>query len=254
MRSLKINSHPARRLQALPGLALAALLLCAPVLADLAPHSAVYKVKISILTGELRTRLSVTDDGYVAVHELEPKGMAKMFVSGGVEEVAGFRVEAGRVVPMHFSTSDSVSSDGIEADLRFDHDANVIVGMLNGEPVEEPIQGNVYDRVSIQYALMRDLMEDQSQPSYVLYEFDEFKPLEISRTGHKDVKVPAGRFEAIGIRHQSEGSSRVTTLWCVAELDYLPAVIEQHRNGKLNFRATLESYETGNAIADSATQ
>jgi hypothetical protein len=39
------------------------------------------------------------------------------------------------------------------------------------------------------------------------------------------------------------GSSRVTTLWCVPELEYLPVIIEQHRKGKLNLRAVLASYE-----------
>lgn len=227
----------------LPGLALVSLLVCAPALAELTPHAAVYKVKISILTGELRTQLSRTEDGYVAVHELEPKGMAKLFVDGGVEEMAGFTLTDGGIVPKHFATSDSVSSDAIEADVRFDHEAKTIVGTLNGEPVDQPFEGNVHDRVSIQYALMHDLMTNTSDPSYTLYEFDEFKSLEITLAGRKEVRVPAGRFDAVGIRHQSEGSSRVTTLWCVEELDYLPAVIEQHRKGKLNFRATLEAYE-----------
>ena len=233
----------ARRLR---WLALAAVVLSGPAVADLTPYAAVYKVKISILTGELRTRLTRTGDGYVAVHELEPKGVAKMFVDGGVTETASFRIGEDGIVPVHFVTSDSVSKDGIEADIRFDPEANAIVGVVNGEAVREPIEGNVHDRVSIQYALMRDLMTNAPETHYVLYEFDKFKPLEVTRAGRKEIDVPAGRFDAIGIRHQSEGSSRVTTLWCVEELDYLPAMIEQHRDGKLTFRATLEEYEAGN--------
>jgi hypothetical protein len=31
-------------------------------------------------------------------------------------------------------------------------------------------------------------------------------------------------------------------LWCAPELDFLPVVIEQHRKGKLNFRASLTNY------------
>ncbi|MDH3752084.1 MAG: hypothetical protein OEU40_15990, partial [Gammaproteobacteria bacterium] len=54
--------------------------------------------------------------------------------------------------------------------------------------------------------------------------------------------VPAGEYEAVGIQHQAEGSKRVTTLWCVEELDYLPVIIEQHRKGKLRVRAVLNKY------------
>ncbi|MCH8944992.1 MAG: hypothetical protein IH910_09435 [Proteobacteria bacterium] len=54
--------------------------------------------------------------------------------------------------------------------------------------------------------------------------------------------MKAGSYEAVGIQHQAEGSSRITTLWCVEELGYLPVVIEQHRKGKLKFRASLQKY------------
>ena len=64
-----------------------------------------------------------------------------------------------------------------------------------------------------------------------------------------EVDAPEGRthelhgiHELVGIEHQKEGSSRTTTLWCAPELDYLPVIIEQHRLGKLKFRATLTSY------------
>jgi hypothetical protein len=56
------------------------------------------------------------------------------------------------------------------------------------------------------------------------------------------VKTKAGTYEVVGIQHQKEGSSRVTTLWCAPELGYLPIVIEQHRKKKRNFRATLTKY------------
>ena len=55
-------------------------------------------------------------------------------------------------------------------------------------------------------------------------------------------RFDAGEFDVIGIRHQAEGSKRATTLWCAAELGYLPVVIEQHRKGKLRVRATLTDY------------
>ena len=54
--------------------------------------------------------------------------------------------------------------------------------------------------------------------------------------------LAAGEFNAVGIQHQAENSSRVTTLWCVKELGYLPVVIEQHRKGKLRMRAELSKY------------
>ena len=41
----------------------------------LTPHSAEYKVKISILSGKLNTRLQATEDGYEATHRVTPAGL-----------------------------------------------------------------------------------------------------------------------------------------------------------------------------------
>ena len=65
---------------------------------------------------------------------------------------------------------------------------------------------------------------------------------EVRDVGTKRVETKAGQYDVVGIQHQKQGSKRVTTLWCARELGYLPVIIEQHRKGKLNFRATLTEY------------
>ncbi len=97
--------------------------------------------------------------------------------------------------------------------------------------------------MSLQYGLMYDMLNGGEKDKYLLQDADELKALSISNVGTKMLKVPYGKFEAIGIRHQREGSSRMTTLWVVEELGYLPVVIEQHRKGKLRLRAVLEKYQ-----------
>ena len=109
--------------------------------------------------------------------------------------------------------------------------------------MDDPLDALVFDGVSIQYELMHDLMTSGAATEYVLYDVDELKRLTITNIGTRRVRTPAGEFDAVGIRHQAENSSRQTTLWCVAELDYLPVVIERHRKGKLQMRAQLRRYE-----------
>jgi hypothetical protein len=99
-----------------------------------------------------------------------------------------------------------------------------------------------YDRVSIQYELMSDMMNSGHSSTYVLFDVDELKTVEVRTIGTRTVKVPAGEYEAIGLEHQAVGSKRITTMWCVQALDYLPVIIEQHRKGDLKMRAVLTSY------------
>ena len=104
------------------------------------------------------------------------------------------------------------------------------------------LDGIAHDNVSIQYELMHDLLNGGPSDTYVLFDVDKMRIANVRNVGAREIKTKAGSYEVVGIQHQKEGSSRVTTLWCAAALDYLPVVIEQHRKGKLNFRATLTRY------------
>ncbi len=206
------------------------------------PHSAEYDVRISVLGGKLSTRLATTETGYAAHHVIRPTGMSRVVTRGKIDEYSEFRVTDAGIVPDTYRSHDQITSDKVKADLAFDWDAFTAEGIVNGEDFLFEMGEFAHDRVSIQYQLMRDLKYDETSDSYRLFDIDEMKTLNIKMIGEKQVEVDAGTFNAIGIQHQRAGSSRVTTLWCVAELDYLPVVIEQHRKGKLRMRATLDKY------------
>jgi len=209
---------------------------------DLTPHRAEYKVKISVLSGRLNTQLRVTDSGYEAEHRIVPTGMARLVASGSIEEISGFETTDDGVVPVYYRSSDTLSRDKTQADLEFDWETGALAGTVNDAEVETILEEFAHDRVSIQYELMLDLINGSTGDTYVLFDIDELKTLTVTSIGTQEVRVPAGRFTAVGIQHQAEGSSRVTTMWCVEELDYLPVIIEQHRNGKLRMRAKLREY------------
>lgn len=208
----------------------------------LTPHSAEYKVKISILSGKLSTRLQATDYGYEATHRIVPTGLARLLKGGSIEETSGFESTSDGVMPVRYVSNDTLSKDKTRADISFDWSTGAVTGTVNDEPVESVLEELAHDRVSIQYELMVDLMHGGAGETYILFDVDRLKTLNVSSIGTKEVKVPAGKFTAVGIQHQAEGSSRITTLWCVEELDYLPVIIEQHRKGKLRMRAVLSRY------------
>ena len=225
---------------------LAALLAAGGAQAEpaLQPHVAEYKVSIAVIgSGVLRTELRPSADGYVASHSVRPTGIAKVFYGGKITDTAEFEVADNGFRPTRFLTLDEVTRDKTEADVDFDWTAGEIRGELNGAEYISSIDEPMFDRVSIQYELMSDLLSGRSREDYVLFEFDELKSVEVRRIGEREVKVPAGRYTAVGIQHQAVGSKRITTLWCVEELGYLPVIIEQHRKGKLKMRAALRKYK-----------
>lgn len=219
------------------------------VAAELTPHSAEYKVKISILSGRLKTRLAATETGFEATHKIVPTGFARIVKNGAIEEFSGFDATADGVLPLRYRSSDTLSKDKTQASVEFDWSTGAITGTVNNAEFHSVVEEVTHDRVSIQYELMRNLMNGGTRSTYTLFDIDKFKTLNVSVVGNRNIKTPAGRFDAVGIQHQSQGSSRVTTLWCVEELGYLPVMIEQHRKGKLRMRALLTKYEAEETVS-----
>jgi hypothetical protein len=209
----------------------------------LTPYSAEYKVKISVLSGQLTTELRPIEDGYEAVHVIEPQGLARMLRDGRIAEQSRFTAKSDGVRASWYRSEDSLSSDATRAEVTFDWAASELAGTVNDEAVSIALDGLVHDRVAIQYQLMHDLLNGAPEERYILFDIDEFKTLIVRNVGIRRISTPAGKFTAVGIQHQAENSSRVTTLWCVEELGFLPVLIEQHRKGKLRMRAELERYE-----------
>jgi len=209
---------------------------------SLTPHTAEYKVKISVLGGTLLTHLERTSDGYRADSTIEATGLSRVIAHGAIRENSEFVESADGVRPLRFQSADTLSKGGETVDFTFDWDDHQITGTIDGAEFSTAMDGMVHDRVSLQYGLMHDLINGVYRTEYQLQDAEKLKALQITNIGSKRVKVPFGTFDAIGIQHQTAGSSRVTTLWCVEELGFLPVIIEQHRNGKLQVRAVLTGY------------
>lgn len=165
-----------------------------------------------------------------------------MVRDGVIAETSRFSTNDGDIRASWYRSEDSLSKEETTAEVSFDWGALQLSGLVNDEEVLIDLAGLVHDRVAIQYQLMHDLLNGEPEETYILFDIDEFKTLIISNIGEREVKTPAGTFTAVGIQHQKENSSRVTTLWCVEELGYLPVLIEQHRKGKLRLKASLREY------------
>lgn len=244
--------HTDRHIAALHGTGIAVALLAlfvaaSPAMpahaeASLAPYEAEYKIKISVLGGKLNTRLEMTESGYMAESVIRATGLSRLIAAGSIREKSWFSEGRGSIQPIQYRSADTLSRDHQVVDLDFNWSSDEVTGLINGEDFHAVLDGAVHDRVSLQYGLMYDLLNSGENDEYLLQDAEELKILTITNVGSKPVKVPFGDFAAIGIQHQRAGSSRTTTLWCVEELGYMPVIIEQHRKGKLRFRAVLTKY------------
>ena len=209
----------------------------------LTPHSAEYRVKISVLGGSLNTHLQALENGYRAESAIEATGVSRVVARGSIRETSEFAMSPDGLRPQRFTSTDTLTSEAQTVELGFDWEAGEASGVIDEADFSTSLDGPVHDRVSLQYGLMHDLLNGIERQTYFLQDAEELKELSIRNAGTKTVRVPFGSFEAVGIQHQTANSSRITTLWCARELGYLPVIIEQHRKGKLRMRAVLTDYQ-----------
>lgn len=209
---------------------------------SIVPHEAFYKVRISILGGTMRTTVTETENGFAAKSIIKPAGFARLVLRGSIEERSEFMVGADGIRPGHYDSSDTLSRKDKFMTFDFDWVNKRVSGKINDQDFVFEFDGEVHDRVSIQYELMYNLLNGTMGGEYALLDGDQLKQLQITNIGTKTIKTPFGEFEAIGIQHRAKNSSRVSTLWCAEALGYLPVLIEQHRDGKRRVRAVLTHY------------
>lgn len=216
--------------------------------AALTPHRVEYNVEISILNGRLTTVVTKTGPGFMVSSVIEPVGISKVLAHGAIQESSYFLTDEKGVRPEQYRSVDTLSSENQYVTFDFNWQKDLVEGTVNEEPIRFELEDRVQDRVSIQYQLMLDLLNGGASDEYFMLDGDELKLLEVKNVGKRHVKVPYGEFDAVGIQHSKANSTRVTTLWCVEELGFLPVIIEQHRDGELRVRAEMTEYEETPAV------
>ena len=104
-----MNRHFRRSLYCWTTLLLAAGLFAGAAQAsgELTPHTAEYRIKISVVGGRLSTELKSTDSGYIARHFVEPTGMSKIIAHGEITEVSEFAAGDDGIYPIAYQTNDT---------------------------------------------------------------------------------------------------------------------------------------------------
>jgi len=207
-------------------------------------HQANYDVSIKGLTAKLETSLRKTDTfKYSAEDNIKAMGLASIFLKGTMLSTAEFLIKEEGIKPLHFYAKDTISKENKELTLDFDwalKQVNIKEAQLTSSM---PINDNTKDRITLKYALMRDLINNRLPDQYSLYEGGEIKKIKTTNIGVKIITLENSEYKVVGIQNQALGSSKKSILWCAEELGFLPILIEQYRNDKLWLSAKLVNYK-----------
>lgn len=183
--------------------------------------------------GTARLALKRTDaQHWLYSSEQSARGLFRLYAANTLHQSSEVRIEDSHIVPLHFLNDDGTSRTDKDSDVRFDWKANRATGTAEGHKVDVELQPGTQDTLSVQIALIQELLAGRTPTKFVLLDRDEVKDYAYTAEGQERVQTALGSHETHIFRSKRPDSDRSTLFWCAPDLGWLPVKVERHRLAK----------------------
>ena len=173
--------------------------------------------------------------------ETNAKGFLKLAVPNPVIQRSEFRVTAAGIEPLEFWYEDGSRNHDGNVHIVFDWQRKVATTTSKHGRKEFAIQPGAVDSGTIQVALMHDLATTGKPGRYLLTDEDSVTEYAYQDQGDAQTATGIGKLKTHAYNQQRQGSSRVNWIWLLPDMKFLPARIEQRKDGEVNSAFTLKS-------------
>lgn len=185
-------------------------------------------------------KLEQQSDTWLYSSHSDPRGIGRMFAERPRQE-STMRVSDAGVRPLHYKADDGTSSSKRAADLQFDWEHNRVTGVYEDAKVDMPLQPGTQDDLSVQIALMVELLAGRTPDQFLLIDKNTVREYQYTREGEESLSTPLGKFDTVIYRSQKKGSPRVTRFWCAPQQGYIPLRVEQKKGDEVQWAMQVES-------------
>ncbi|HEY3784995.1 MAG TPA: DUF3108 domain-containing protein [Steroidobacteraceae bacterium] len=209
--------------------------------AELEPFEASYAwawhgMTVAVSTLDLEHR----EDIWVYRSRSEPRGIGRMFSERPAQESI-LRVTAAGTQPLSYKADDGTSSTARDVDVRFDWAHGHVAGVYEDTPVDMPTRPGLQDDLSVQIALMVDLLRGRPPAEVLLLDRDAVREYSYTREGEETLETPLGRVATVIYQSHKRNSPRVTRFWCAPAHGYIPVRVQQLRLGEVQWTMRIQS-------------
>jgi hypothetical protein len=211
---------------------------------SIATYTAVYLVEYKgkdLGTSEFKVAYDAAADTYEFTSRTLAKGLLKLASPNPVVERSRFRVVDGRIRPLEFWYEDGSRKGEDNSHVEFDWQRRVAIVSGEGARREVALDDRTLDRGSMQVALMRDMAASGKPGDYRLVGEDAAQGYTFTDNGEATTPTGVGTIKTRSLTQQREGSTRSTWLWFAPDYGFLPARIEQRKEGEVQTAFKLDS-------------
>ncbi len=176
----------------------------------------------------------------------EPRGIGYLYPIHPTL-VSELRVTDEGVQPQSFKAA--AGSASRNADVTFDWAGGRITGNYEGVTLDMPTKPGLQDDLSVQVALMVDLLRDHAPDTLWMLDKNTVRDYRYKREGTVRLDTPFGPIDTIIYSSQHPGSPRVTRFWCAPSKGYLPMKVEQKRVDSVEWTMQVRTLRFGSSPA-----
>jgi len=185
-------------------------------------------------------KLEQHQDTWVYASKSDPRGIGRMFSERPVQQ-STLRVTDSGVQPLNYKADDGTSGTKRDAEVVFDWEHNRATGTYEDTKVDMPLQPGVQDDLSVQIALMVELLAGRTPQQFQMIDKNSVREYRYTREGEESLTTPLGKVDTLIYRSQKTGSPRVTRFWCAPSLGFIPVRVEQKKGDDVQWAMQIKS-------------
>lgn len=179
-------------------------------------------------------------DTWVYSSTAKPRGIGRLYpMRPSLQSV--MRVTSQTVLPLSFKASGSGRKH--DADVHFDWDSGRATGIYEGTRIDLPIHPGVQDDLSVQIALLLQLLQGKTPDTLLEIDKDMVRDYHYSRDGEQRLDTALGPIDTIVYSSHHPGSPRTTSFWCAPSMGYIPVQVQQKRLDDVEWTMKIRSFE-----------
>jgi Protein of unknown function (DUF3108) len=208
---------------------------------ELKPFQASYNwIWHGMTVAESSLALEHQDSNWVYRSKSEPRGIGRMFSEHPIQASVMQITDEG-VHPLSYTADDGTSSTKRDANVQFDWQNNRVTGVYEDAKVDMPIPPDMQDDLSVQIALMVELLRGHTPEKFSLISGNQVREYRYSREGEETLTTPVGTLRTIIYRSEKQYSPRVTRFWCAPSLGYIPLRVQQTKGNDVEWAMQVQS-------------